>query len=256
MSETSLSSTGTETPPASENGSSNGLAVPTHIAIIMDGNGRWASRRGLPRIEGHRSGTRNVRRVLEALELYGVSYVTLFAFSTENWSRPTDEVRGLMALLQDTIEREAPTLMEKNVRLRCLGRMDRLPKQLRGVMQKTLDITRENAGLTLSVALDYGGRDEIVQAVKQIVDDGVAAEDVSAELLQQYLYTSELPDPDLIIRTAGEQRLSNFLIWQSIYSEYHFSPVDWPDFDEGALEVAIQDFSQRKRRFGSVAAEL
>ena len=222
----------------------------------MDGNGRWAKRRGLPRIEGHRSGTRNVRRVLEALEQYGVSYVTLFAFSTENWSRPTDEVRGLMALLQDTIEREGPTLMEKNVRLRCLGRMDRLPKQLRDVMQNALDITRENTGLTLSVALDYGGRDEIVQAVKQIVDDGVAAEDVSAELLQRYLYTSDLPDPDLIIRTAGEQRLSNFLIWQSIYSEYHFSPVDWPDFDEGALEVAIQDFSQRKRRFGNVAAEL
>jgi len=256
LSEMSLSPTGMETPSTSENGWQNGLTVPTHIAIIMDGNGRWAKRRGLPRIEGHRSGTRNVRRVLEALELYGVSYVTLFAFSTENWSRPTDEVRGLMALLQDTIEREAPTLMEKNVRLRCIGRMDRLPKQLRDVMRETLDMTQKNTGLTLSVALDYGGRDEIVQAVKRIVDDEVAAEDVSAELLQQYLYTRDLPDPDLIIRTAGEQRLSNFLIWQSIYSEYHFSPVDWPDFDEDALEVAIQDFSQRKRRFGRVAADL
>lgn len=243
-------------PAASKNGGRNDLNVPTHIAIIMDGNGRWARRRGLPRIEGHRSGTRNVRRVLEALEEYGVRYVTLFAFSTENWSRPTDEVQGLMALLQDTIERESPTLMERNVRLRCLGRMDRLPEQLRRVMQSALDITRENTGLTLSVALDYGGRDEIVRAVRQIVDDGVPAEDVSAELLQRYLYTSELPDPDLIIRTAGEQRLSNFLIWQSIYSEYHSSPVDWPDFDERALEVAIQDFSQRKRRFGGVAADL
>ena len=243
-------------PAASKNGGRNDLNVPTHIAIIMDGNGRWARRRGLPRIEGHRSGTRNVRRVLEALEEYGVRYVTLFAFSTENWSRPTDEVQGLMALLQDTIERESPTLMERNVRLRCLGRMDRLPEQLRRVMQSALDITRENTGLTLSVALDYGGRDEIVRAVRQIVDDGVPAEEVSAELLQRYLYTSELPDPDLIIRTAGEQRLSNFLIWQSIYSEYHSSPVDWPDFDERALEVAIQDFSQRKRRFGGVAADL
>ena len=233
----------------------NGHAVPNHVAIIMDGNGRWAKHRGLPRLEGHRAGTLNVRRVLEALEQHGVRYVTLFAFSTENWSRPSDEVRALMAILQQTIERETQTLLEKNVRFRYLGRTDRLTPQLRKVITRVLELTRNNTGTTLSVALDYGGRDEIIQAVQQLVRDGVLPEEINEGLLQRYLYTRDLPDPDLIIRTAGEQRLSNFLIWQSVYSEYFYSPVLWPDFDEEELAQALRAFSQRKRRFGALVPE-
>ena len=233
----------------------NGHAIPNHVAIIMDGNGRWAKHRGLPRLEGHRAGTLNVRRVLEALEQHGVRYVTLFAFSTENWSRPSDEVRALMAILQQTIDRETQTLLEKNVRFRYLGRTDRLTPQLRKVITQVLELTRNNTGTTLSLALDYGGRDEIIQAVQQIVRDGVVPEEINEGLLQRYLYTRDLPDPDLIIRTAGEQRLSNFLIWQSVYSEYFYSPVLWPDFDEEELAQALHAFSQRKRRFGALVPE-
>ena len=255
MFESTLSSSKTVPSLVNGKGQSNGLYIPNHIAIIMDGNGRWAQSRGLPRIEGHWAGTQNVRRILEALEKSGVPYVTLFAFSTENWSRPSDEVHGLMAILQETIEKELQTLIEKNVRLRYLGRMDRLNPQFREAICRALDLTRNNTGLNLSVALDYGGRDEIVHAVKQIVREGVPPEQINVELLEQYLYTHDLPDPDLIVRTAGEQRLSNFLIWQSVYSEYYCSPVYWPDFDEEALSRALHAFSQRKRRFGALALE-
>ena len=243
--------------PTLVNGSeqTNSRDIPSHVAIIMDGNGRWAKYRGLPRLEGHRAGTQNVRRVLEGLEKYGVQYVTLFAFSTENWSRPNEEVQALMAILEETIERETQTLIVKNVRFRYLGRTDRLPPQLQQAIARALEVTRNNTGLTLSVALDYGGRDEIVQAVRRIVKDGVPAEEISGELLQGYLYTRDLPDPDIIVRTAGEQRLSNFLIWQSVYSEYYYSPVFWPDFDEEELAQAIQAFSHRKRRFGALVPE-
>ena len=229
--------------------------LPRHVGIIMDGNGRWARRRGLPRTEGHRAGTQNIRRILEALDQYGVRYVTLFAFSTENWNRPADEVNSLLAILQDTVQRETQTLVDKNVRLRYLGRMDRLSPEFRAAINNALEITKENTGLTLSVALDYGGREEIVNAVRQIVRDGVKPDQVDAGLIQRYLYTRDLPDPDLVVRTGGERRLSNFLIWQSVYSEYYHSPVFWPDFDEKELTRAIKDFSQRKRRFGGVAPE-
>ena len=255
MSESTMPSQKVDPSLANGKEQTNGHAVPNHVAIIMDGNGRWAKHRGLPRLEGHRAGTRNVRRVLEALEQHGVQYVTLFAFSTENWSRPSDEVRALMTILQQTIERETQTLVEKNVRFRYLGRTDRLTPQLRKVITRALELTRLNTGTTLSVALDYGGRDEILQAVQQIVRDGVSPGQIDGELLQRYLYTRDIPDPDLIVRTAGEQRLSNFLIWQSVYSEYFYSPVLWPDFDEEELAQTLHAFGQRKRRFGALVPE-
>ena len=177
----------------------------------MDGNGRWAQHHGLPRLEGHRAGTRNVHNILEALAKYGVRYVTLFAFSTENWNRPNEEIRGLMDILQEVVEKETRSLHEKNVCLNYLGRTDRLSPKLRDAICRALELTRNNTGLTLSVAFDYGGRDEIIQAVQQIMRDGISPEQINTELLQQYLYTRDLPDPDLIVRTAGEQRLSNFL---------------------------------------------
>ncbi|MBI4197494.1 MAG: di-trans,poly-cis-decaprenylcistransferase [Chloroflexi bacterium] len=221
----------------------------------MDGNGRWAQQRGLPRLEGHRAGTDNVNNLLESMERYGIRYVTLFAFSTENWSRPREEVLGLMAILQDVVERETPTLHRKNVRLRYLGRTDRLTPQLREAIQRALNLTEGNTGLCLSVAFDYGGRDEIVQAARRIVQDGVLPEQITEGLFQSYLYTRDLPDPDLIIRTGGEQRLSNFLPWQSVYSEYYCSPLFWPDFDEPELERVLEAYGQRKRRFGGLDSQ-
>ncbi|MBI4201007.1 MAG: isoprenyl transferase [Chloroflexi bacterium] len=231
----------------------NGHHIPKHVAIIMDGNGRWARHRGLPRLEGHRAGTRHLRNILEAISRYGIRYVTLYAFSTENWSRPDDEIRGLMAILRDVIAKEAQALHKQNVRLQYLGRMDRLNPDLREAIRKALDLTGNNTGLTLSVAFDYGGRDEIVHAVRQIVREGIPLDQIVEEVLERYLYTRDLPDPDLIIRTAGEQRLSNFLIWQSAYSEYYSSSVLWPDFDEEELARALHAYSQRKRRFGALA---
>ncbi len=230
----------------------NGRKTPDHVAIIMDGNGRWAQQRGLPRLEGHRAGTDNVNRLLEAMGRYGIKYVTLYAFSTENWSRPRDEVMGLMAILQDVVAREAANLHSQNVRLRYLGRTDRLTPALWQAIRSALELTQSNTGLNLSVAFDYGGRDEIVQAVRRIVREGIPPGEITEELFQRYLYTCELPDPDLVIRTGGEQRLSNFLTWQSAYSEYYCSNVFWPDFDEAELERVLEAFSQRKRRFGGL----
>ena len=255
MSDTTFFSRKTDPSPVSGEEQTNDGNVPSHIAVIMDGNGRWAEHRGLPRLEGHRAGTQNVYSLLDAIENHGVRYVTLFAFSTENWNRPSNEIRGLMNILQEVIEKETQTLHEKNVRLHYLGRMDRLSPQLRDAICKALELTRNNTGLTLSVAFDYGGRDEILQAVKQIVREGTPPEQINGELLRKYLYTRDLPDPDLIIRTAGEQRLSNFLTWQSVYSEYYSSPVLWPDFDEEELARALRAFSQRKRRFGALVPE-
>ncbi|MBI4199657.1 MAG: di-trans,poly-cis-decaprenylcistransferase [Chloroflexi bacterium] len=218
----------------------------------MDGNGRWAGQRGLPRLEGHRAGTQNLHRVLEALGRHGVRHVTLYAFSTENWSRPPEEVRGLLSILQGVIESEVRALHAKNVRILHLGRLDRFPKRLQREIRRALELTRNNTGMTLGVAFDYGGRDEILEAVKAIVRDGLAPERIDETVFGRYLYTRELPDPDLIIRTAGEQRLSNFLIWQSAYSEFYCSPCPWPDFDEVEVERALRSFGERTRRFGAL----
>jgi undecaprenyl diphosphate synthase len=229
------------------------LPVPHHVAIIMDGNGRWARARGLPRAEGHLAGTENVRRVLGAFADHGVKYVTIFAFSTENWGRPQPEVAAILDLLADSLRRETPRLHSEGVRIRHLGRVDRLTQRLRSAIRDSIELTRGNERLTLSVAFDYGGRAEIVDAIRGMVADKLAPSEITEETVGRYLYWQELPDPDLIIRTAGEMRLSNFLLWQSAYSEYYATPVLWPDFDEDEVAKALAVYGQRQRRYGKVA---
>ena len=227
-------------------------APPVHVAIIMDGNGRWAASRGLSRSEGHRAGTENLRRIIEAFIRHGVRCLTLYAFSTENWDRPDDEVRALLEIVDDVIRGELDELHREDIRLRHIGRLDRLPADLQRSICDSIERTRNNSRMTLCVAFDYGGRAEIVDAVRSMISDGVRAEDVSEDLLRRYMYTDGMPDPDLIIRTSGEQRLSNFLIWQAAYAEYYSTPVYWPDFDESEVEKALEAYASRKRRFGKV----
>ena len=224
--------------------------VPYHIGIIMDGNGRWAEQHGLPRVEGHRAGTENMRRVLRACGEYGVKIVTIYAFSTENWYRPRDEVRGLMGILERVLENEVENLHREGVRLRHVGELDGLPDRLKGAVLDAIELTKENTSLTLNVAFNYGGRAEIVRATRRILEDGVDPSELDEDLFSQYLYTAGLPDPDLIIRTGGEMRLSNFLIWQSAYAEYYSTPTYWPDFDKEELGKAFLAYAQRERRFG------
>lgn len=226
--------------------------IPTHIAIIMDGNGRWARSRGLPRLAGHRAGTENLRRVVEACIEFGIRYLTLYAFSTENWGRPVAEVRGLMRILEDVIDRELQELHDQGVQLNHIGRLDRLSPALSKKVLQAVELTKHNTRLVLNVAFNYGGRDEIVCAVQRMIEDGVNAEDVTDKLISQYLFTAGVPDPDLIVRTSGELRGSNFLIWQGAYSEWYFTPTYWPDFDKEELRRALNEFSQRDRRYGGV----
>ena len=228
------------------------LHIPHHVAIIMDGNGRWAKQRGLPRLDGHREGVDNLRGVLESLSGFGVKYVTIYAFSTENWHRPAEEVDGLMAILQEAIQRETQALHEKGVRILHVGRTDRLSPELREAVDYAKELTKNNQAVTLCVAFDYGGRMEILEAVKHILRDGVPPDDMDEALFSRYLYTTGLPDPDLIIRTGGEVRLSNFLLWQSAYSEYYSTPTLWPDLGEEDIAGAIRAYSQRERRFGTL----
>jgi undecaprenyl diphosphate synthase len=225
-------------------------SIPRHVAIIMDGNGRWATRQGKSRTEGHRAGTENVRRVIEEFVQSGVEYLTLFAFSTENWGRPTDEVSALIAILQEAIAREVDNLNAQGVQIRHLGSLDRLNPDLRSAIEHSIELTRDNDRLTLCVAFNYGGRAEILEAVKRIVADNVNPDEIDDKLFSEYLYTSSLPDPDLIIRTGGEMRLSNFLIWQAAYAEYYTTDVCWPDFDRHEIQKAIETYSLRSRRFG------
>ena len=229
--------------------------VPQHVAIIMDGSGRWASRRGLARQEGHRTGTSNIRAMARCMADRGVSYLTLYAFSTENWRRPQGEVEGLLGILGEALSREVAALHQDGVRLRHLGRLDRLSPDLRQAIEGAQALTQDNPGLTLSVAFDYGSRDEILEAMRRMLADRVAPEQVDDALLARYLYTSELPDPDLIIRTGGERRLSNFLLWQAAYSEYYFTPVLWPDFDEAEAARALEEYGLRHRRYGGLAPD-
>jgi undecaprenyl diphosphate synthase len=226
--------------------------VPTHVAIIMDGNGRWAAQRGLSRQAGHRAGTENIRRVIEAFGDRGVKYLTLFAFSTENWGRPKKEVDALLRLLGRVINREINTLHEKGVRLRHIGRLDPLSPRLQKKVQEAIELTKNNQRMTVNVAFNYGGRAEILDAVRHIVADGLPSERIDEEVFRSYLYTAGLPDPDLIIRTAGELRLSNFLLWQSAYAEYYFTPLYWPDFDAAEVDQALEAYGHRQRRFGMV----
>lgn len=228
-------------------------STPVHVAIIMDGNGRWAQARGLPRLAGHRAGTENLRRIIRACVEFGVQYLTIYAFSTENWGRPPAEVRGLMRIVEDVIDKELDELHKEGVQLRHLGRLERLRPGLREKVVEAVELTKNNDRLTLNVAFNYGGRDEIVQAIQHMIADGLAAEDIDVNVVNRYLYTAGVPDPDLIIRTSGELRVSNFLIWQGAYSEWYFTPLYWPDFGREELLAALEDYSQRSRRYGKVS---
>ena len=227
--------------------------LPKHIAIIMDGNGRWALARGLPRMAGHRAGTENLRRIIEACIEFGIQYLTIYAFSTENWGRPKEEVEGLMKIFEDVIDRELQELHDQGVQLRHIGHLDRLDPTFRQKVLHALEFTKNNTRLVLNVAFNYGGRDEIVQAIQRMMKDGITPEDVTDELVSQYLYTAGVPDPDMIIRTSGELRGSNFLLWQGAYSEWFFPEVYWPDFDKEQLRLALQEYSHRERRYGRVS---
>jgi undecaprenyl diphosphate synthase len=226
--------------------------VPLHVAIIMDGNGRWARARGLPRLAGHRAGVDNLRRVIEAATEFGIRYLTIYAFSTENWSRPPDEVRGLLNILEDVIDRELQSLNKNGVQLRHIGRLERLSPELQAKVHQAVEMTQHNERLVLNIAWNYGGRDEIVEAVHRIMENGVLPDDVDEDLVSQYLYTAGIPDPDLIIRTSGELRASNFLIWQGAYSEWYVTPTYWPDFGRDELLEALWEYARRDRRFGRV----
>jgi undecaprenyl diphosphate synthase len=225
-------------------------AVAKRVAIIMDGNGRWASGHGLPVSEGHRAGTRAVRRTVEAAIDLGIESLTVYAFSTENWTRPADEVGALMEIFGETIERELPDLCKQGVRVRFIGRRDRVPDDLRRRMAELESETAENTRLDLWVALNYGGRAEIVDAARRLVEDGVPAEEVDEDALASRLYAPELPDPDLLIRTSGEVRTSNFLLWQLAYAELVFVDTLWPDFGAEDLRAALDEYARRGRRFG------
>jgi undecaprenyl diphosphate synthase len=229
--------------------------LPQHVAIIMDGNGRWAKQRGLPRLAGHRAGTDNVRRVIDTFAKHKVKYLTLYAFSTENWNRPESEVKGLFHILGQMIKRETMNLHRNGVRVCHLGRLDGLSPALQRKVQEAIKLTEDNTGLNLSVAFNYGGRAEILDAVRRIVTRGLHPQDINETIFSQYLYTAGLPDPDLIIRTAGEMRLSNFLLWQAAYSEYYATPTLWPDFGPEEAEAALAAYSQRRRRFGGLESE-
>lgn len=224
--------------------------IPDHVAVIMDGNGRWAARRGLRPTDGHRAGTENIRAAIEAFAERGVRCLTLFAFSTENWKRPRPEVRGLMRILSSTIDREVKPLHEAGVKLRYIGRLDALDDRLRRKIDEAIQLTSRNERMTVCVAFNYGSRAELVDAVRRIVADGVSPDDISERMLSDYLYTRELPDPDLIIRTGGDQRVSNFLLWQAAYAEYVFSDTYWPDFCERDVDAALAAYAQRNRNFG------
>jgi undecaprenyl diphosphate synthase len=228
--------------------------APGHVAIIMDGNGRWASERGLERLAGHRAGTENIRPIIEGCVELGIEILTLYAFSTENWRRPATEVNGLFEILGDVIDQETQDLHRNGVRLRHIGRLEGLPTTLQERVKYAVKLTQCNTRLTVNVAFNYGGRDEIVEAARRMLRDGLRPEELDEETFSSYLYTEGMRDPDLIIRTAGEMRLSNFLIWQAAYAEYWSTPLYWPEFGKSDLERAVREFSGRERRFGSLTA--
>ena len=230
--------------------------APAHVAIIMDGNGRWARQRGLPRSEGHRQGTENLRRIIRAAVEFGVQILTIYAFSTENWSRPRREVMLLMRILEMVIDRELAELHDEGVQIRHIGELSGVEERLARKMLAACEYTRGNRRLILNVAFNYGGRGEIVRAVQQIVRDGIPPQDICEDTISDYVYTSDLPDPDLIIRTSGEFRLSNFLIWQGAYSEIYTTETYWPDFDREHFYAALLEYGNRRRRFGKTDEQI
>ncbi len=244
-----------EAPP---NTLSESLGGPRHVAIIMDGNGRWAAQRGLPRVEGHRRGVEALRRTVRAAGELGIGFLTIFSFSAENWSRPAAEIRDLMGLLRRFIRNDLADLHRNNVRVRIIGDRNDLDPEIGALLQEAEDLTRNNSGLVLVVAFNYGSRQEIARAAKRMAEEVAAGRlepaAITADLLSAYLDAPDVPDPDLIIRTSGEQRLSNFLLWQVAYSELVFVPIYWPEFDRAALEGAIAEYRRRERRFGGLVA--
>jgi len=225
--------------------------IPIHVAIIMDGNGRWAQQRGLPRFYGHKEGISAVRRVVKASKQENIKYLTLYSFSTENWKRPKEEVEFLFSLMESQLKEEMNSLHQENIRVRFAGRIQLLPEKLQTIISDTEKLTDANTGLNLTFAVNYGGRQEILDAIKRMLEGNRNCL-INEDTIRKFFYVPELPDVDLLIRTAGEQRLSNFLIWQSVYAEFYFTPVLWPDFSEHDFKQALEEFARRKRRFGGI----
>jgi len=232
------------------------IRLPVHVAIIMDGNGRWAAKRGLPRFAGHQAGTENLRRIIRACVELKVQYLTLYAFSTENWGRPKEEIDGLMHILADVIDRDLDELNQEGVQLRHLGHLEALPASLREKVLAAVKLTENNQRMVLCLAFNYGGRDEIVCALRKIIAEGIPMDEVTPEVVSQHLFTAGIPDPDLIIRTSGEMRMSNFLIWQGAYSEWFVTPTLWPDFSPEELHQALIEYSRRDRRYGRITQDV
>lgn len=234
--------------------------LPNHLAIIMDGNGRWAKKRGMLRVFGHENGTKAVRETVENCAKLGIKYLTLYAFSTENWNRPKLEVETLMKLLITSLKKELPTLQKNNIRLNMIGNNTMLPENARKELFDVIEKTKDNSRMTLTLALSYGSREEIIHAVKQISekvkDNTIAITDINEDIINQHLYTHNMPDVDLVIRTSGEERISNFLLWQIAYAEFYFTDVLWPDFREKDLHEAIISYQKRERRFGKTSEQV
>ncbi len=230
----------------------NPKLLPQHVGIIMDGNGRWAKKHGLPRLVGHRQGVNTAQKVIEIFIEYKIPYLTLYAFSTENWNRPRGEIDGILQILEERLDEGIKFAEKKGIRILHFGKPDGLPLRLKSKVKRALELTANNSLLTLGIALNYGGRDEIMEATRNLIRDRISPQDISEEVFNQYLYTTDVPDPDLIIRTGGEMRLSNFLVWQSVYAEIYFTSTLWPDFDRKEIDKALTAYSQRQRRFGGL----
>lgn len=229
------------------------LNIPTHVAIVLDGNGRWAKKKHMPRTYGHKNGAENVVDICLYAKERGVKYMTLYAFSTENWKRPAEEVNYLMKLVIKFIESKLDILMEENCKLNFIGDLEKLPASTKEICIRAMEDTKDNDEITLNIALNYGGRDELVHAFKAMMDDGISKEDITEEMISSYLYTKDQPDPDFLIRPGGELRLSNFLIYQLAYAEFYFTDTLWPDFDRKAFDEALEEFSRRNRRYGALS---
>ena len=227
-------------------------SLPTHVAIVPDGNGRWAEKRGLPRLSGHREGVLNMLRIIQYISDYPIKYITFYGFSTENWNRPEAEVKGLFKLVEHFVDEQLHKIHEKNIRILHIGRLEGLPDSLQNKIQQAVSLTANNTGLTLGIAWNYGGRAEIVDAVTKLMADPNRPQQLDEKSFARYLYTGDMPDVDLLIRTANEMRLSNFLLWQAAYSEYHFTDVLWPDFGKKDIDKALLEYRKRNRRFGGL----
>lgn len=241
-------------------GSLAGMRIPQHVAVIMDGNGRWAKQRNLPRLAGHRAGTENIRAVVSECDRIGVRYLTLYAFSTENWNRPKREVNALMELLVSTIRKETPTLLKNRIRLHAIGRTQDLPPKCQVQLQETIEATQANQHLTLTLALSYGSRSDQTEAIRRLLTQAwnheLHPDQLTEALIREQLSTAALPDPELLIRTSGEQRISNFLLWELAYTELYFTPKLWPDFRRTDLFEALRDYQSRERRFGKTGDQI